>query len=111
MVAAIRFQVQGIYKSEPRIVLEHVNRIGPDAAPQWPRSTVNDCYRVEIKGSPDITQETTFRFDDGRAAPAIAGCLSTGMRALNAIPAVNDLPAGWVTALDLPLIPGHGTIR
>ena len=28
-----------------------------------------------------------------------------------AVPAVNDLPAGWVTALDLPLIPGAGTIR
>ena len=29
----------------------------------------------------------------------------------NAVPAVNDLPPGWVTALDLPLIPGVGTIR
>ena len=42
---------------------------------------------------------------------AAAGCLATGLRALNAVPAVNDLPPGWVTALDLPLIPGAGTIR
>jgi 4-hydroxy-tetrahydrodipicolinate reductase len=27
------------------------------------------------------------------------------------VPAVNDLPPGWATALDLPLIPGAGTIR
>jgi 2,4-diaminopentanoate dehydrogenase len=27
------------------------------------------------------------------------------------VPAVNDLPPGWVTPLDLPLIPGAGTIR
>jgi 4-hydroxy-tetrahydrodipicolinate reductase len=33
------------------------------------------------------------------------------MRALNAVPAVNDLPPGWVTPLDLPLVPGIGTIR
>jgi 4-hydroxy-tetrahydrodipicolinate reductase len=33
------------------------------------------------------------------------------MRALNAVPAVNDLPPGWVTPLALPLIPGLGTIR
>jgi hypothetical protein len=33
------------------------------------------------------------------------------MRALNAVPAVNDLSPGWVTALDLPLIGGVGTIR
>ena len=29
----------------------------------------------------------------------------------DAVPAVNDLRPGWVTALDLPLIPGVGTIR
>lgn len=42
---------------------------------------------------------------------ATAGCLATGLGALNAVPAVNDLPPGWVTALDLPLIPGCGAIR
>ena len=77
-----------------------------------PRGTGDDVYRVEIDGSPSITQETAFRFTDGTGrAPAVAGCLATGLRALNAVPAVNDLPAGWVTALDLPLIPGVGTIR
>ncbi len=64
-------------------------------------------YRVEIEGSPSITQETAFRFTDGSGRDAAtAGCLATGLRALNAVPAVNDLPPGWVTALDLPLIPG-----
>ena len=65
-----------------------------------------------IDGSPSITQETAFRFSDGSGRDAAAaGCLATGLRALNAVPAVNDLPPGWVTALDLPLIPGVGTIR
>ncbi|MGA2474085.1 MAG: dihydrodipicolinate reductase, partial [Acidimicrobiales bacterium] len=63
-------------------------------------------YRVEIEGSPSITQETGFRFTVGSGRDAAAaGCLATGLRALN------DLPAGWATALDLPLIPGAGTIR
>ena len=35
-VAAIRFTINGIYKGETRIQLEHVNRIGDDAAPDWP---------------------------------------------------------------------------
>jgi 4-hydroxy-tetrahydrodipicolinate reductase len=87
-----------------------VNRIRPDAAPDWPRGDTDDCYRVEIEGSPSITQESTFRLDDGRA-PAVAGCLSTGLRALDGIPAVRDRPPGWVTPLDLPLVPGHGTVR
>jgi hypothetical protein len=111
-VAAIRFTINGIHRGEPRICLEHVNRVGGDAAPEWPRGTQDDVYRVEIDGSPSITQETSFRFTDGSGRDAAAaGCLATGLRALNAVPAVNDLPPGWVTALDLPLIPGHGTVR
>jgi hypothetical protein len=111
-VAAIRFTVNGIYRGRPRICLEHVNRVGENAAPDWPHGTQDDVYRVEIDGSPSITQETTFRFTDGSGRDAAAaGCLATGLRALNAVPAVNDLPSGWVTALDLPLIPGFGTIR
>jgi len=111
-VAAINFTINGVYKGETRIQLEHVNRVGPDAAPDWARGTQDDIYRVEIEGTPSITQETAFRFTDGSGRDAAtAGCLATGLRALNAVPAVNDLPPGWVTALDLPLIPGVGTIR
>jgi len=111
-VAAVRFTINGVYRGETRIQLEHVNRIGDDAAPEWPTGNQNDVYRVDIEGTPSISQETAFRFTDGSGRDAAAaGCLATGLRALNAVPAVNDLPPGWVTALDLPLIPGVGTIR
>lgn len=111
-VAAIRFTINGIVDGQPRICLEHINRVGQDAAPDWPRGTENDVYRVVVDGTPSITQETAFRFTDGSGRDAAAaGCLATGLRALNAVPYVNELPAGWVTALDLPLIPGIGTIR
>lgn len=111
-VAAVRFTINGIYRGETRIALEHVNRIGCDAAPDWPSGHDDDVYRVDIEGTPSIFQETAFRFTDGSGRDAAtAGCLATGMRALNAVPAVNELAPGWVTALDLPLIPGAGTIR
>jgi len=111
-VAAIHFTINGIVRGEARITLEHINRVGTDAAPDWPRGTQDDVYRVVIDGSPSITQETAFRFTDGSGRDAAAaGCLATGIRALNAVPAVNDRPPGWVTPLDLPLIPGVGTIR
>ncbi len=98
-VAAVRFTINGVYKGETRIQLEHVNRIGQDAAPpDWPSGTQDDVYRVDIQGTPSIFQETAFRFTDGSGRDAAtAGCLSTGLRALNAVPAVNDLPPGWVT--------------
>ncbi|NDZ92886.1 dihydrodipicolinate reductase [Streptomyces sp. SID6673] len=111
-VAAVRFTINGIYHGETRIQLEHVNRVGEGSAPDWPTGNQNDVYRVDIEGSPSISQETAFRFTDGSGRDAAAaGCLATGLRALNAVPAVNDCPPGWVTALDLPLIPGVGTIR
>jgi hypothetical protein len=76
--------------------LEHVNRIGNDAAPDWPSGTETDVYRVDIEGTPSIYQETAFRFTDGSGRDAAAaGCLATGLRALNAVPAVNDLSPGW----------------
>ena len=111
-VAAIHFTIDGLYGGEPRIRLEHVNRVGTEAAPDWPRGTQDDVYRVIVDGTPSITQETAFRFTDGSGRDAAAaGCLATGLRALNAVPAVNELAPGWVTALDLPLVPGVGTIR
>ena len=111
-VAAVRFSINGLVSGEPRISLEHVNRVGGGSAPHWPRGNQDDVYQVLIDGTPSIAQETAFRFTDGSGRDAAAaGCLATGLRALNAIPAVNDLPQGWVTALDLPLIAGRGTIR
>ncbi len=70
----------------------------------------SDAYRVVIEGSPNIEQETTVR---GRydGDPNSGGCLSTGMRAIHAIPAVRAAKPGLLSALDLPLIPGKGNMR
>lgn len=110
--AAVRFEIRGWYAGQPRIVIEHCNRITNDTAPDWPRPTMvdNDAYRIIIKGSPNIEQETSFRHFDGGGA-AEAGCLATGMRAVNAIPAVIAAAPGLLSPLDLPLVPGRGTVR
>jgi len=110
--AAVRFEIQGFVAGEPRIVIEHVNRITKAAAPHWPRTRLedDDCYRVIIRGSPNITQETAFRSAlDGDSNAG--GCLATGMRAIQAIPAVCAAPPGLLSALDLPLIAGRGNMR
>lgn len=107
--AAQRIELQGIVRGEPRIIIDHVHRIVPDAAPDWPRPTSHPAHatRVEVCGSPNVVQETVFADEhtgDGNAA----GCLATGMRAVNAIPAVCDAPPGILSTLDLPLIAGRG---
>jgi 4-hydroxy-tetrahydrodipicolinate reductase len=110
--AAVRFEIQGFVKGEPRIVIEHVNRITKAAAPGWPRTKLedDDCYRVIVRGSPNITQETALRgaYDGDSNA---GGCLATGMRAIQAIPAVCAAKPGLLSALDLPLIAGRGNMR
>src|SRR3546814_9594501 len=55
-VAAVRFTINGRFRGETRIQLEHVNRIGLDAAPDWPTGNDNDVYRVDIEGTPSISQ-------------------------------------------------------
>ena len=60
-----------------------------ESKPDWPRPKSDPAHanRVEITGSPNIVQETVIadeRTGDGNAG----GCLSTGMRAVHAIPAV-----------------------
>jgi 4-hydroxy-tetrahydrodipicolinate reductase len=110
--AAVRFEVRGWVGSEPRIIIEHCNRITNAAAPDWPRTKIedNDAYRIIIDGSPNIVQETAFR-GASNGDPTAGGCLATGMRAIHAIPAVCAAPPGVLSALDLPLVPGHGNMH
>jgi hypothetical protein len=109
MTAALRFELQGIVGGRPRIILEHVTRMHPDVAPDWPRSERGDVYRILIAGNPSITSEIAFRGEHGDHNTG--GCLSTAMRALNAIPAVCAAPPGLLDPFDLPLIPGRHTMR
>jgi len=107
--AALRFELQGIVGGEPRIVVEHVTRMHPEMAPEWPEIEGGDGYRILVEGSPSIVSEIGFRGEDGD--PNTGGCLATAMRALNAIPAVCAAPPGIVTPFDLPLLPGTHTMR
>ena len=87
--AAHRIKLSGVVDGEERIVIDHIHRVVPDVAPDWPRPASDPAHanRVVIKGSPNIAQETVLADEftgDGNAG----GCLATGMRAVNALPAV-----------------------
>ncbi len=106
--AGLRFELQGIVRGEPRIIVEHVTRMHPEVAPEWPGAE-RDVYRIFIDGSPSLTCEVALRGENGD--PNAGGCLATGMRAVNAIPAVVAAKPGLLTPFDLPLIPGFGALR
>ena len=107
--AGLRFELQGMVGGEPRIVIEHVTRLHPAIAADWPGSERGDVYRILIDGSPSIQAEIAFR--GAGNDPNAGGCLSTGMRAIQAIPAVCAAAPGLLSALDLPLIPGRHNMR
>jgi 4-hydroxy-tetrahydrodipicolinate reductase len=104
--AALRFEVQGIVKGEPRLVVEHVTRMHDDLAPDWPRS--EGGYHVIIEGVPRIVVELDM--EDEHGDHAVGGVLLTATRIVNAIPAVVAAEPRPLTALDLPLVTGKGLL-
>ncbi|OBJ05251.1 diacylglycerol kinase [Mycobacterium alsense] len=105
--AALRFEVLGMVDGHPAVVLEHVTRLREDLCPEWPQpAQPGGSYRIEITGEPSYAVDVCLgsRVGDHNHA----GLVATAMRVVNAIPAVVAAPAGIVTTLDLPLVPGRG---
>ncbi|BBY38132.1 diacylglycerol kinase [Mycobacterium mantenii] len=99
-VGAVRFETIAVVGGRDAIVIEHVNRMAGDLAPEWPSADRDGVYRVMIEGNPDLKCELTV----GRPDTACDDTLvATTMRIVNAIPFVCDAPAGLVSSLDLPL--------
>ena len=107
--AAHQIELQGIVDGKPRIIVDHIHRVYEEAAPDWPRPRLHVAHanRISIAGSPNIEQETVFA-DEHTGDGNLGGCLATGMRAVNAIPAVCEAEPGILSTLDLPLLVGRG---
>ena len=98
-VGAVRFETIGVVHGRDAIVIEHVNRMAPDLAPEWPTAARNGTYRIVIEGNPDFTCELAVGKPETSSDD---GMVATTMRLVNAIPYVCDAPAGLTTSLDLP---------
>lgn len=106
-VAALRFQIEGLVKGEPVIVVEHVTRLRGDLRPDWAQpAQEGGSYRVEIVGEPSYVVDVcpTSRNGDHN----YAAILAAAGRIVNAIPDVIAAAPGIRTTLDLPLVTGKG---
>lgn len=104
-VGAIRMETIGVVDGRDAIVIEHVNRMAPDLAPDWPSAPRDGVYRILIDGDPDITCEMAV--GTGATAQDV-GMVATTARIVNAVPFVVAAPPGLVSSLDLPLtLPRH----
>ncbi|NUR58477.1 MAG: dihydrodipicolinate reductase [Catenulispora sp.] len=100
----VRFEVQGIVAGEPRIVVEHVTRIHPSVAPQWPQAPDGvGAHRVVIEGRPRI--EVTVEAEDEDGNRSAGGNATAVGRLVNAICWLVGQEPGIYDALDVPLRP------
>ena len=106
--AALSFEVLGWRNGRTVVALEHVTRLRPDLAPDWPQPAGVSCYRVLVTGEPTYTLDLQFMGNDGDHNTG--GLKGTSMRLVNAIEAVVAAPPGLLTALDLPLFTGRGLV-
>ncbi|MEU8800241.1 dihydrodipicolinate reductase [Spirillospora sp. NPDC048819] len=106
---AVRFEVQGIVEGEPRIVIEHVTRIHPSCAPDWPAPPDGDgAHRVVIEGDPRI--EVTVEATDGEGNRAAGGNATAVGRLVGAVDWLVNAEPGLYDALDVPIRPAVGKL-
>jgi hypothetical protein len=103
-VGAVRFETIGVVDGRDAIVIEHVNRMADDLAPDWPTADRQGTYRVVVDGTPSFTCELQLGTPDTYSHD---GLIATAMRVVNAIPYVCNAQPGIVTSIDLPLTLPH----
>ena len=101
-VAAMRFSVTGVINGREAITVEHISRLRPDIAPEWPNGR---GWRVTIKGEPSMVLETHIGTDGEDEVDQ--GCMATAMHAVHAVYPVCKAGPGIKTFLDLPMITGR----
>jgi hypothetical protein len=104
-VAAQRFGFTGIVDGRPAITIEHITRVHPDQAPEWPRGR---GWRVEMHGSPSMMVDATIAVHGEDEVEQ--GLIGAAMHAIHAIPLVCAAERGIRTFLDLPHVLGRGTL-
>jgi hypothetical protein len=107
---ALRFEVQGLVDGVPRIVIEHVTRIDPECAPDWPLPPDGGAgaHRVVIEGRPRI--EVSLEATDEGGNRSAGGNATAANRLVNAIPWLTSAEPGLYDGLDVPLAPASGRI-
>ncbi len=107
---ALRFEVQGIVDGEPLLVVEHVTRIHPSCAPDWPvpPDGGDGAHKVIIEGRPRI--EINVEATDEGANRAAGGNATAVGRLVNALPWLRAAGPGLYDALDVPLTPAEGKL-
>lgn len=103
--AALRFELQGIIDGKVKIIVEHVTRLHDDMAPEWEQGHGSGSYRLEIKGSPNLSMD--FHLSGADGDHNTGGLLASAMRIVHAIPQVVAAKPGLLGTADLMMVQGR----
>ena len=107
---ALRFEIQGHLDGRPVVIVEHVTRIDPECAPEWPQPTSGaGTHRVIVEGSPRLEVSVEAESEGGNRAAG--GNETAANRLVNAIPWLQSATPGIHDALAVPLSFGRGKLR
>jgi hypothetical protein len=107
----LRFEVAGLVGGREVLVVEHVTRIHPSVAPDWPAPPDGGAgaHTVVIEGDPRLVVTVEATAEDG--SRAAGGNATAAGRLVNALPWLRAQPPGLYDALDVPLEPVRGRFR
>ncbi|WP_232839851.1 MULTISPECIES: NAD(P)H-dependent amine dehydrogenase family protein [Nocardia] len=105
-VSAQRFSYTAIIDGRPMLTVEHITRMRPDQAPDWPTGR---GWKVTVEGVPSMVLEAEIATHGEDEVDQ--GCLGTAMHAVHAIAPVCAAAPGIRTFLDLPIIAGRDILR
>jgi 4-hydroxy-tetrahydrodipicolinate reductase len=102
-IGAMRWSLTGIVAGEPRLVINHVNRMGPEMGPDWPRiADAEGGYRIEVDGMPPYRGEFPLAQPGGTGYSLDDAVIMTAARCVNSIDAVVGAAPGYRTVNELP---------
>lgn len=106
---AMRFEVIGVVDGRAAIVMEHVTRIHPEVAPDWPQPTSGaGSHRVLVTGDPNI--EITVEAETEGGNRAAGGNATAANRLVGAIPWLVANAPGVFDATEVPISPAQGLV-
>jgi 2,4-diaminopentanoate dehydrogenase len=111
-VGALRWSLTGVVGGEPRVVANHVQRLGAQMAPDWAQIGDRGGYRVEIDGSPPLRGDFPLGLEGGTGTCLGDALVMTAARCVNAVATVVAAPTGYQLLNDLRIFGGrHSLVR
>jgi len=110
-IGAIRFRVIGIVGGQPKIVLEHIDRMRADMAPDWAQVEPAGGYMVEIEGTNPMKAVFQLGLPGSEGCSFLDAMAMTAARCVNSVESVVQASPGFKTFFDLPPLTGKYTMH